>query len=77
MTKHNFLCLLEKKAGKTTIFLRDTRNYAYRRISVEYGGVLAEGLAQWYDLCLPTLLKVPGSIPGSAETGIFGNLLSR
>ena len=27
--------------------------------------------------CLPSNPKVPGSIPGSAETGIFGDLLSR
>ena len=26
---------------------------------------------------LPSNPKVPGSIPGSAETGIFGDLLSR
>ena len=26
---------------------------------------------------LPSNPKVPGSIPGSAESGIFGNLLSR
>ena len=37
MTKHNFLRLLEKKKPeKTTIFLRDTQNFIYRRISVEY-----------------------------------------
>ena len=27
MTKHNFLHLLGKKAGQTTIFLRNTQNY--------------------------------------------------
>ena len=29
MTQHNFLRLLGKKAGKTTIFLCDTQNYVY------------------------------------------------
>ena len=37
MTKHNFLRLLgKKKAGKTTIFLRNTKNYVHRRIYIEY-----------------------------------------
>ena len=35
MTKHNFLRLLEKNAGKTTIFRRNTKNYVYRRTFVE------------------------------------------
>ena len=32
MTKQNFSTFIRKEAGKTTIFLRDTQNYVYRRI---------------------------------------------
>ena len=39
--------------------------------------LIAEGLVGAVVRSLPSNPKVPGSIPGSAETGIFGDLLSR
>ena len=40
----------KKKAGKTTFFLRDTQNYVYRRISVEYTWRILRALWPYLDI---------------------------
>ena len=65
MTKHNFLRLLgKKKAGKTTIFLRDTK-LRISQVNIKH---LMTGPKGNSEFCFPETLNVPrGEAEGNIE----------
>ena len=48
MTKHNVLLLLQKKAGKATIFLRDTKNNVYRGLLNSQPRIMQFSCSDWF-----------------------------